>query len=86
MKPNYTVIWWEAALNEITEIWMRSLSPQQLSEEVDAVEHDLKFRPETVGVALDEGNRFVELSELIIYFKIKELDRIVAVTRIRLRP
>lgn len=83
MKPSYTVTWWESALNELAEIWIHSLDSKRLSEEVDAVEHDLKFRPESVGTELGEGNCFVELSEIILYFRIQELDRIVLVTRIR---
>src|SRR5262249_10300868 len=56
----YTVVWTDAALNELADIWMRAADPDRIRDASNRVDRELAFSPETKGVDFYGDRRLVE--------------------------
>jgi hypothetical protein len=78
----YTVTETPVARSQLARLWGNSSSPvraaiTKASARIDSALHD---DPETKGVALSEGLRYISQPPLKAYFVISEPDRLVTIT------
>jgi hypothetical protein len=81
----YTVIWWQAADDELLRLWLES--PAERSRITNAaleIDKLLSARPENVGELVHEGLGALEVAPLRVQFSIESDDRIVRVWTVRL--
>lgn len=82
----YTVIWWQAAEDELLRIWLDSSERSRINESVLEIDKLLSSRADTVGEASHEGLRMLEVDALRIQYSISEEDCLVKVWTVRSTP
>lgn len=70
---NYKVIWREAALNDLADIWLRTTDREAVNQAVTEIESRLEESPTEWGRELREGLRSFRWESLrVLYYVIKE--------------
>lgn len=75
----YTVVWWPAALDELTDLWLQSEDRAAVT--ADAREVDRRFAEQASewGDLVTGNVRVMDLTRIGVYFRIFEEDRRVEV-------
>jgi len=76
----YTVIWNPEAEKELARIWMNAPDQQAVSNAADFIDSHLAKSPERLGTDLGDGDRYLEVSPLVMIFTIERDDCLVRVT------
>lgn len=77
----YTVVWEDAALNELADIWMSASDPQAVSAAANQIDALLAVNPETKGVEF-YGDRLLVVPPLHVTFPVRSDDRLVTVVNV----
>jgi hypothetical protein len=80
----YTVIWLEAALEELATLWMNTVDRDGVTTAAHVVDQELAEDPDRKGVEKDPGIRRLTVSPLLVLYTVREPDRIVEVTSVKL--
>lgn len=80
----YTVVWHQAARDELAELWLASDDRQAITVAANAIDSQLAVDPETKGRGLEGDLRELGAAPLRVEFAVSELDRQVKVLQIAL--
>ena len=86
VRPNYTVLFEPAATAGLADAWLRSVDRKAVTEASDDAERLLAERPLAVGVEVHEGLRRLDQPPLRRLYEVRDADRKVLVTGLRLLP
>ena len=75
----FTVSWRPTAERKLNEIWIEAADKSAVSQAADAIEAELRSRPETAGESRGDDARFLSVAPLAVYFDVHEDDRTVDV-------
>ena len=78
---NYTVVWKQAAEDELAELWMAASNRQLFAEAAERLEQSLRTHPWEVGESRNDKTRVVFAGALGIFYEVSDDDRLVTVIR-----
>jgi hypothetical protein len=70
----YTVIWTPEAENALATIWMQASDQQAVADASNAIDRRLRTSPERLGTDLGGGQRFLQVTPLVVIFTIEPDD------------
>jgi hypothetical protein len=79
----YTVVWLEAALDDLARFWIKTVHRQAISDSADLADDYLATDAHAKGELLSEGLRAVTVGLLRLYFVVREQDRIVEIAYVK---
>ncbi len=80
----YTVIWWQAADDELLRLWLASSERSRITDASREIDKLLSSQGNSIGEEVHEGLRVLEVEPLRIQFSVEEEDRVVRVWTVRL--
>lgn len=78
----YTVVWWPAALDELTELWLESDDRAAVTADAREVDRRLAEQASEWGDDVVANVRVMDLARVGVYFRIFEEDRRVEIVRV----
>jgi hypothetical protein len=79
VKAQYTVIWWQPALDDLTTLWIDFTDREAINSATDEIDRILASAPATAGIDFHEGLRKLTIEPLEVQFSIDEADRKVTI-------
>ena len=80
----YTVVWWQTAHDELTQLWLESPARRQITKAVSDIDRLLAARADSIGDEVHEGLRRLEVGPLRVQFSVERDDRLVRVWSVRM--
>lgn len=80
----YTAVWHQSAEEDLAELWGSSLAPNAIARAADTIDAKLRIDAELKGGSIGEENRLIYKYPLQVLYRVRQLDRIVEVLRLRL--
>jgi hypothetical protein len=79
----YTVVWVQAALNELTQIWVDADDRQQVTDAANRIDRELATDPDLKGYQDEMGVRILRFSPIEVAYMVLLDDRIVRVNYVQ---
>jgi hypothetical protein len=83
---HYTVLWLQQAQDELAQIWIESTDRKAITSATATLDNLLATDPAQQGEELAEGLRRLTVQPLQVWFEVRELDRTVEVSNVKLKP
>jgi hypothetical protein len=83
---SYTVVWLRDSEADLAALWLDSHSRDSIPAAMPLLERKLREAPQRYGSHVSEGLWKIYCDPLKAYFSIREADRIVEVSNVRLIP
>lgn len=80
----FTVVWWQAADDELTRLWLNSADRAAITNATHELDQLLSTSAPNAGAEVHEGLRAIEVGPRHLQFSVEEADRIVRVWTVRL--
>jgi hypothetical protein len=81
----YTVLWLKEAQDELAHIWLESSNRKSVTTAAAQIDALLGNTPAEQGEEISEGLRRMTFPPLQVWFEVRELDRTVEVSNVKLR-
>lgn len=78
----FTVVWWNTARDELTELWLAGPDRAAIAMAADEIDRELRDRAMAWAGKSAEEPYFINVSMLRAYFSISESDRLVEVFKV----
>lgn len=82
----FTVVWLPKARDELARIWVHTGDRDAVTAAANRIDRELRDDPQTKGQVVRGDLRKLVLHPLVVLFKIRDQDRLVEVSRLKLRP
>ena len=80
----YTVIWWQAADDELARLWLDSSDRAQITEAARGIDLWLSRQGASAGKEIHEGLCALEVDPLRVQYSVEQDDRTIRVWTVRL--
>jgi len=83
---SYTVLWLKQAQDELAHLWLESGDRKSVTVAAAQIDAVLGSRPTERGEEVAEGLRRITIPPLQVWFEVREFDRTVEVSNVKLGP
>ena len=83
MKAQYTVIWWQPALDDLAMLWVDASDREAVTATANEIDRVLAAAPSNKGIAVREGLRKLSVEPLEVQFSVEEDDCRVIIWSVR---